>query len=285
MPWDLVIAAAVALVAGTVNAIGQSKTDDEIYSELEKKRLQVEAQYKEDKEQAQLEYDKAKEEDEREAAQIEDQADLTDKSLNITETAVSNDINTAIDNLYLSQAENTLGWNNALMQAGSSEGASYASLAGSGVRAGSSLSDAVLMESTVNESQLQFSKDAQRRSDNNNLGSILNNLAGNQFNIYQNRVGADVQRDNATYLKNLYEEGGYNYNLYESQKREMASIYNYNLQQIRDEKNKHSNDTPDNNKTWNVIGAFFGGGYKGYTAGYNLADSTYKSLNYKRVKE
>ena len=34
MPWDLIIAGAIALTSGTVNAIGQSKLDDEIYQEL-----------------------------------------------------------------------------------------------------------------------------------------------------------------------------------------------------------------------------------------------------------
>lgn len=324
MPWDLIIAGAIALTSGTVNAIGQSKLDDEIYGELEDKKDFIDAQYKSNKEKAALDYENAKDIAKRDAADLETQAqykeylaergeenakqtdlnaDITDAGLNVKERSASTDFNAAIDQLYLQQAANTYSWNNALMQSGSQTGAAYANLAGAGVRSGSSLSNAVLMEGATNAAQLQFSQDAARRSENASLAGVLSGLAGNRNEIWTGRYGADAARldaegmrkdaawnrtfaaglrDDAAWKIGSFEEGGYNYNLYQNQLTQMKETYDYNINQITKEKNKHSNDTEDNNKTWNVIGAFFGGANKGYTAGYNLADSVYKSLEYRK---
>lgn len=286
MEWAAIAAIIGAIAGATSGLVGTIQTGKEEWTKANDYQKYIDDLYLENVKQADEEFAKAKEEADRNADQADAQADLTDQSLDITETAVSNDINTAIDNLYLSQAGNALSWNNAAMQAGSSEGAAYASLAGSGVRAGSSLSDAVLMESAVNESQLQFSKDAQRRSDNNNLGSILNNLAGNQFNIYQNRVGADVTRDNADYLRNSYLEGGHNYNLYSLQKTEMEKTWQYNHDTLQKQKEKW---WKDGHMSWD---AFWTGatnmlslGAKGASTGYNLYDMSYKAANYTKTIE
>ncbi len=277
------IGAAAGAASGLAGTIQQGKDE---WTKADDQQKFIDAIYLENVKQADEDFAKAKDEAERNAEQADAQADLTDQSLDITETAVSNDINTAIDNLYLSQAGNTIGWNNALMQAGKSEGAAYASLAGSGVRAGSSLADAVLMESAVNESQLQFSQNAQRRSDNNNLGAVLNNLAGNQFNTYQNRVGADVQRDNANYLRNSYLEGGHNYNLYTLQKDEMEKTWQHNHDTLQKQKEKW---WKDGHMSWD---AFWTGatnmlslGAKGASTGYSLYDMSYKAANYTKTIE
>lgn len=252
----------IALVSGAVGLIDSLWGDDQAEKQLKKEKELRLAEAKE-------RFDQAKEEANRNADQADLQADMADKSSDITEEGLSNDFNAAIDNMYLGQMQDTMEWNNASMQMGSSQGASYAGLAASGVRAGSSLSDAVLMESATNEAQLQFAQDAKRRRDNNNLASVLNGLAGQKYNIYQNRVGADQTRADALYLRNSYEEGGHNWNLYQNNKDQLDLKYDYEIKQ-------HTGW----NKALNGISSFLGFGAKGLQTGYNTLDTLNKAKDY-----
>ena len=227
-----IVTAAFGAFSGWMGHLFDSQTKR---NEAEAQKQYIEQQYKLKKQEAELEYNEAQRQANRNAEKANLQADLTDQSLDIGEQSISNDINTAIDNLYLAGANDTFEWNLQAMAAGQSEGAAYAGLAGSGVRAGSSLSDAVLMESATNAGQLQFTQDARRRSNDNNLGSVLNQLAGNEFNIMQNRIGADQTRADALDLVNSYLEGGYNYNIYKNQLEQMKVTNNYNLDQLNKE--------------------------------------------------
>lgn len=259
MGWIL---GAVALVSGLLGMTDSLITDTKAEEQLkEEKKLQLA--------EAQEKFDMAKDEANRNADQADLQADMTDKSTDITEKALSDDFNTAIDNMYLGQAQDAWQWNNASMQMGASEGNALAGLAASGVRAGSSLSDAVLMESATNEAQLQFAQNTKRRSDDNNLASVLNNLAGQSYGIYQNRVGADITRDNAMYLRNSYLEGGHNWNLYENQKAQLDLRYDNAIEQHKGW-----------NKALNAATAFLGFGSKGLQTGYNTLDTLYKAKDY-----
>lgn len=261
-----IISAAVGGIAGMASSLwGDKEARERIVKEKEKQ----EALYQLEKKKIEESYKQAKEQAERNAKQTELQADLTDQSLNITEQGLSNDVNAAIDNMYLSQESDAMNWNAQSMQAGSSEGASYANLASSGVRAGSSLSDAVLMESATNAAQLQFSQDAKRRSDDNNLASVLNNLAGNKWNIQQNRIGADIARDNAAYLRNSYLEGGSNYNLYQLQLEELRTSQTYNQEQLDYEYGQHSGW----NSFWNSFIKLNTGGAQGFNTGYSIGET------------
>ena len=259
MGWLL---GAISLVSGLLGMTDSLITDTEAENLLkEEKRLK--------KAEAQEKFDMAKDEANRNADQADLQADMTDKSADITESALSDDFNAAIDNMYLGQAQDTWQWNSASMQMGANRGNALAGLAASGVRAGSSLSDAVLMESATNEAQLQFAQDAKRRSDNNNLASVLNNLAGQSHNIYQNRVGADITRDNAMYLRNSYLEGGHNWNLYENNKAQIDLRYDNEIDQHKGW-----------NKALNAASAFFGFGSKALQTGYNTLDTLNKAKDY-----
>lgn len=273
---SLIVAAAMAIIGGTAAVIGSSRNDDNAYQKAGRDKEYLERQYELNKQKAEDDFKKAKEEAERNAAQAELQADLTDKSLDITEQSLSNDFNAAIDDLYLNQEADTYSWNAQAMQAGSAEGASYAGLAGSGVRAGSSLSDAVFMESATNAAQLQFSQDAKRRSDNNNLSSVLSNLAGNRWNIQSNRIGADLTRDDASFLRNSYQEGGNNWNLYKDQLNIMENDYRHNWQEVNYEQNQHTGV----NKFMNGLTSFFGGAAQGGQTGYKLGNTIYNASKY-----
>ena len=276
---SLIAAGIMALIGGTAALIGSSMRDDRANLQGEREKERLKAQYESNKQKAELDFKKAKEEAERNAKQAELQADLTDKSLDVTEQGLSNDFNAAIDELYLGQQADTFSWNTQAMQAGSAEGASYAGIAGSGVRAGSSLSDAVLMESATNASQLQFSQDAKRKSDNNNLAGVLSNLAGNRWNIQSNRIGADITRDDARYLRNSYQEGGNNWNLYQNQLNRIESDYYYNYEAIKFEQNQHTGI----NKFMNGLTSFFGGAAQGGQTGYKLGNAIYNANSYTKT--
>lgn len=266
----------IAGIAGTAALIGSQLDDARERQRLERQKEFIEQNYKLNKKRAEEEFAAAKEQAERNAAQAEKQADLTDKSLDIAEQSLSQDFNAAIDNLYLNQEADALSWNMSAMQAGSSEGAAYSNIAGSGVRAGSSLSDAVLMESAVNENQLQFTQDTKRRSDATNLNSVLSNLAGNRFNIEQNRIGADIQRDDAAWLRNSYLEGGHNYNLYQNQLESMALNKSYQYNEAKYEQRMHEGF----NSFMNGLVAFTSGGAKGFSTGYNFSQNIYQGMKY-----
>ena len=265
----------IGLAAGATSGLWGSLIDDKNAREAAaRQKAQVEAMYKLAVEDANQKFEAAKEQANRNAKQQELQADLTDKSLDISEQALSNDFNAAIDQLYLSEQSDAMDWNNAAMQAESQTGASYANLASSGVRAGSSLSDAVLMESATNEAQLQFSQDAKRRSDDNNLGAVLNSLAGNKFNIQSNRIGADVMRDDAAYLRASYEEGGRNYNLYQNQLEQLKKTMKYQTTELDYEYEKHSGWNSFMNSQISMLSL----GSKGFSTGYNFGDTWSKVM-------
>lgn len=259
----------VAAVGATAGMFGQLFDDARAREQVAVQKNNNNIQYILNVQKAQEEFAAAKEQAERNAAQTEKEADLTDQSLTVAEQGLSNDFNATIDNLYLSQATDAMNWNAQAMQAGSSEGAAYASLGASGVRAGSSLSDAVAMESATNAAQLQFSQDAKRRSDNNNLGAVLNNLAGNQIGIQQGRIGADIQRDNAAYLRNSYEAGGHNFNLYANNLMQLQNAWAYNNAQLDQQEKEHSGW----NSFINTMISLHGGAAKGFSTGYNIGSA------------
>lgn len=263
----LEFAIASAFITGLVGYLSSLDEDSKAAKKAQDEMDFIDESYRLSKEEAELKFNEAKRQAEKNAKEAELQADITDQSLNVSERGLSNDFNAAIDNMYLGQTNDAWTWNNAAMSAGANTGNAYANLAASGVRAGSSLDDAVLMESATNEAQLQFAQDAKRRSDNNNLAQVLNSLAGQRFDIYQNRVGADITRSNALDLRQSYAEGGYNYNLYQNQIEQLETQRKYKYNAAEEEKNEHSG--------WKSIlrafGAAFGLGSKGLSTGYNVA--------------
>lgn len=269
------IAGIIAGAVGGLSAFGSSLWgDSQAREESVEAQKELERLYALQLQEAELRFKQAQEEAERNAKKAELQADLADKSLDISEQGLSNDFNATIDNLYLSQEADAMNWNLSAMQAGSSEGAAYSNLAASGVRAGSSLSDAVLMESAVNENQLRFSKDQKRRSDENNLGAVLNQLAGNKVGIQQNRIGADYTRDEAAYLRNSYLEGGYNYNLYQNSLDQLQARYDAQKRQLNKDYAQHSGW----NSFWNSFIALNTGSTSGFNTGYNVAETFQNSF-------
>ena len=276
MEW--LIPAIIALIGATGGLVDSLVENKRARDDLQDQIDNLDALYGLEKEEAGLEYNNAKDEANRNAEEAKLQADLKDAEQTKTEQIVSGDFNTAIDNMYLSQANDAWSWNDAASQMGSSEGAAYSALAGSGVRAGSSLSDAVMIDSTANGAQLQFSQEAKRRSDNNNLAGVLNNLAGNQFGIMQNRIGADLTRSNAQYLIDSYLEGGANWNIYKNNLAQMDQSYSAKRNQLLTEKSRKSG--------WNAVldagTSFLTMGASGFKTGYDLQNIITQNGGFKR---
>lgn len=245
------------------------------------------------------------------AKQLNEEADLADVGQDIAERGLANNINAAIDNLYLSQAQDTISWNAQGSDILRQTGAGYAGLAASGIRAGSSLSDAVLMQSAENGAQLQFSQDAKRRSDSNNLAGVLNGLAGGMFDIRQNRIGADTKRFNAgllqsdaAYTRNSYLEGGGQWNLYNQKITGINNSYNLSMEIAQNTYNNRIKELDNNwnsyektykykknafedelgyhtggNKAWHAAAALLSAGGTGFNSGYNLGKNIFNSGN------
>lgn len=272
----LIAGIVVAAAAATSGLIGSIIDDTNAWHEANDQQEYIDKLYEQQKEQAELEWNKAKEEANKNAEKARQQADLTDLGQDITEVASSVDFNTAIDNLFLSEQSDAWNWNAQSIQAGSAEGASYAALGASGIRAGSSLSEAVNLEAAVNENQLQFAQDTKRRTDNNNLASVLNNLAGVEYGIMGNRIGADIQRQDALDLVNSYIKGGSNYNLYQNQLSQLKEKHDYEHDRLQQEKEKHTGW----NAFWNGFMAFNSQGARGFSTGYQIGSQTYQAVNY-----
>lgn len=272
-----------------------NEQSDEINQSHTHKREELTASFEKEKEDAAF-----KKERDYEAARVRD------LSQNIAETAAGTNFNLAIDNMFLGQQNDAMQWNQAARQMAAQTGSSYAALAGSGIRAGSSLSDAVLMEGAANGAQLQFAQDAKRRSDTNSLASVLNGLAGTKFGIYSERFGAEQTRLNADYLWNSFQEGGSNWNIFqlnlshndEARNLKLQNLaelsafdlnkaqteydlgmdnilndwntytagYTYKKNELAKEKEKHTGW----NSFWNVMTAGLTGGSGGFKSGYNL---------------
>lgn len=276
----LIVGIVVAAAAATSGLIGSIQADTEAYQKAQAQQNYLDEMYLLKTEKAEEEFNQAKEEAEKNAEYAKQNADLADLGSDIAEQGTSNDINTAIDNMYLSQANDAMQWNAAARQAGSAEGGSYAQLASSGVRAGSSLSDAVEMESATNAAQLQFSQDATRRSNDNNLASVLNGIANTRYNIMSNRVGADTTRQQANDLiasyaagtldenGNVINKGGSQWNLYRNNLAQLKKDRDYDWSQLEYEKGQHSGW----NAFWNGFVAFNSQGAKGFSTGYNIGD-------------
>lgn len=264
------IAGIIGAAVGAASGLFGSLMDDKKARERDQEKLnQIEEMYSLKKKEAEIEFNKAQEEATQNAKKAKLQADLTDQSADISETTLSADVNSAIDDLYLSQQADTFNWNNAASQAGRTEGASYAALGASGVRAGSSLSDAVLMESATNSAQLQFAQDTKRRQDSNNLSKVLNSLAGGVMDIRQNRIGADWTRSEADSLLKSYSQGGSNYNLYKNQLEQLKASRDYEKADVNRDWNEHAGW----NSFWNGFIAMHTMGAKGFSSGYNVGNS------------
>lgn len=188
-------------------------------------------------------------------------ADKQDLTTDVEERLSSIDFNQGMDQIIAEQQQEGFAYNIEAMQAGQQEGNELAQAANSGIRAGSSLAQAVELEAGVNAAQLQLQEDTRRKATDNQLAGLLNNLAKNEYGIWNNR-------DEADNLRASYEEGGYSYNQKELQKQNWRNKYDLQMMKLNDDFNEYNS----NRSYWKRI---LSGTFTFGTSAMNTANSLY----------
>lgn len=259
--------ALVGLIAGAASGIlgfGLDQRDAWVQAEDQKKKLR--AQKDRTLKQLDLEFEIAKK-------NANKNADKSDILTTLEEQSLSETSSNQIKQLGLQQEAETFAWNQQAMTNESSKGDALNNMGSSGIRAGSSsLSDAVDLQSALNEKQLQMQQDSQRNSDELNLAGVLKNLRGGIANTQFNRTEAND-------LRNSFIEGGDQFNLYQSNRGNTEANFNDAIDTII----KEQDELED---FWNNflggLTAAFNGGSKGYQAGSQVQGylSNNKSVSY-----
>lgn len=154
-------------------------------------------------------------------------ADKSDEQVDFSEGIVSDDFNAQIGQIQLGQENELAGWNLSAMSAGASEGDALSQAAASGVRSGSSMSEAIDLQSAVNSWQLQMAQDTSRAVASENLRSATAGLNESAF-------GFQVNRDAANYLRDSFEAGGSEYELYKTTRQNRVDEYQDAIDEIND---------------------------------------------------
>lgn len=230
-------------LGGILSAIGVASENEEAKRKYEQQKKAIEADYLRALEEFELNWTNEKKEQQDKSLEEQHLADISDKGLDVSERSLSNDFNSEIDNLYNAAYADTFNWNDAAMQADQQKGNALAQAAASGVRAGSSMSQSIELQSATNAAQLQFQQDAQRSSYDNALNKMINGLAQGKVDIWQNREVTDVNRDNAIELFNSYEEGGAAWNVYDMKKRHMAEQKDQAINQLKSDLDSYTGNS------------------------------------------
>lgn len=274
MEWLIAgIIATVAAFGGAVDTwIDYKNTQDE----LEKTEEDLLVQYKDRKKQLEDKYDVEKQEANKQADKMDKAAEITDIGLNTEERALSDDFNQGVGQLQMQQEDNLWTWNNAMASIGANEGNELAGIANSGVRAGSSLAQAVELEASTNNAALERQIDATNKQQKWTLANLFTNQMRGQNNIWQARVGADQQRLDATDLRASYEEGGGQWLLQQDSLNSLWDDY-----QIARDKNERAWQRNKDSIGWKMAASILGNGNSGFQTGYNLWNTFTEGSSYK----
>lgn len=176
-------------------------------------------------------------------------ADASDRRSDFNEGYIAENANSQFDMLAASQEQEGLEFNMEAMQAGSQRGSGLAQLAASGTR-GSSVADAIDLESAVNAAQLQAKEDYSRASTDYNINNILRSFNNDVFTLQENRT-------NAMDLRNSFKDGGFNQRKYALNRKGLEKQYNRQIDDLKD--------------SWsNTLSEFFGGAQQGYSLGSGI---------------
>lgn len=242
------IFAAINAIAGGINAAAQT---DAQMDDLQKRKAREEELKKDVLADMDLNFNTKKDE-------ANKSADRSDKQSDFNEGAVSQNVNNQIDALKARQEKETADFNSMLVQIGQAEGNSLTQNAGSGTRTGNSVAQAVDLQKAMNMNQLQLEENEARGNDNIGLANVLQNLAQNTFGIQSDRTDAYD-------LRQSFEEGGSQYNIYKSKRDMTEKQYNNSIKDMQD-----AYDDLNANKFWNVLGGMFGGARTGLAAGQSI---------------
>lgn len=226
-----------------------------------------------------LNFEKDKTEAAKKAEDLTNEANLLKDKTNLAEKNVAYDFNKGLDLLQAQNESDLFNFNTAAMNAGQSNGAALSNTAASGIRAGSSLSDAIDMEASLNSQQLQLQENQSYLQNDINLNSLLNNMNNQNFGITENRYNIRQMEGDADYLRKGYQENGIFTKLYNQQKTNI----NNNLNRQLDSLNFNYNEfTSEENRIKRVLGDAFhiGGAFNSYgTSLFTMPD--YTNANFK----
>lgn len=211
---------------------------------------------------------------------------LLEKQTNLAEKNAGLDFNQNIDLMQLQADSDIFGFNTAAIQGGQSTGNALANTAASGIRAGSSLSDAIDMEAALNSQQLQLAENQTNAQMDINLNSLLNNLQNQRFGIANNRANILLNakeissiRNEASYWANAYNEGG---DYYKINQQKIKNIENGRDRQLGDLQFKYDEFTREDNRIKRVLKDTFniGGAFNNYgTSLFTMPDYSKANFN------
>lgn len=265
MGWSLLVAGIIATVSGIVGAIDYDKEYKETQTEIDKQKDDLRDQYWLAQEELNTNYYFAKEEANKKADRMNENADIQDKILDTEEKTASNNFNMGVSELQLEQENNVFSWNNALASIGANEGNELAAIANNGIRAGSSLSQAVELEAAANSAQLSLEMNNADKQQKWTLQNLYSQNKQAQTGIWKGRVKADQNRFDALDLRNSYEYGGSKW--WENQYKLDELKLNYNQQKDKLTRLYNKNT---NNYGWGIISSILTAGNKGFESGLNL---------------
>ena len=252
----LIIGAAVGAVAGGISALSSTNTQDkalqrQIQNEKIKALLAVNS--------LDQEFAIAKDE-------ANKSADKSDAQQDLNEGFLSADINNELEILQANEEAQGLSNNTQAMSIGQSTGDSLSQMAASGTR-NSSQAQAVEMQETVNNAQLEASEKQARANDDYSLYKLLNSLSENT---------ADIQtaRTDALDLRQSYEVGGNQYKTYQNNRNNTLINYYMDINELQTQRSQLLNK---GNIALSTATSAFNGAASGAGFG-NSIERTWKEL-------
>lgn len=209
------------IYAGVQNTLGAGSFllgQRQTAKQLREQRNQLKEQKRRDLEMLDLQFTTAKQE-------ARHNADVSDAGVDFAEGLVSDDFNAQIEAIRLGQGNELAGWNASAMAMDASEADALSQAAASGIRSGSSMDDAIDLQSAVNASQLQLAQDSSRAAADAQLRSAVAGLDESAFGFQENR-------DAANHLRDSYESGGSQWQLWQKNRDNRAWEYDQKIKQI-----------------------------------------------------
>ena len=251
--WSI-ISAGIGLIVGGLGYIGQwGATAEESKEEIRRQ----EARRKRNLELMDLEYETNKKEANKEA-------DKSDEATTLAEAVMGKNASNALQQMGLGQEADALQYNEAAINAGTSEGSAYNSISGAGTRGSSSL-QSVEMQSELQAQNLQTQEDIDRKNSDLTLASAMTSMNQGAFDLQNKRSAAKDLRD-------TFNEGGDQYNLYQKHR----SNYIADVQENIDKLNENTK------WGWDDTLGVLTGGISGASSGYEIgsqADDFAKNWN------
>lgn len=155
------------------------------------------------------------------------EADVADKADTYSEWQYAKELNSQLDVLRATQQSYANSFNQSQVSSGRDYGDALSAAASSGTRT-SSMNTAIDLDKATNSNQLMLS---QKLADAEIGGQYSNYLLENAKNTF----ALQQSRDSSNYLRNLYEEGGKEYNLALSNRNALLSKYKNSLDILNEE--------------------------------------------------